>query len=76
MCATLTTSDFDYIRELVRRQSAIVLEPGMEYLVEALDIVARGEVKPMIEVFPKERVAEAYQRVVSGAVRFKAVVTY
>lgn len=30
----------------------------------------------MTEVFPKERVAEAYQRVVSGEVCFKAVVTY
>jgi D-arabinose 1-dehydrogenase-like Zn-dependent alcohol dehydrogenase len=49
---------------------------GMEYLVEALDFVARGEVKPMVEVFHKERVAEAYGRVDSGDVRFKAVVAY
>jgi alcohol dehydrogenase/propanol-preferring alcohol dehydrogenase len=49
---------------------------GMEYLVEALDFVARGAVKPMVEVYPKERVAEAYNRVVSGDVRFKAVVSY
>jgi chemotaxis protein methyltransferase CheR len=32
---SLTTSDFDYIRDVVRRQSAIVLEPGKEYLVES-----------------------------------------
>lgn len=49
---------------------------GLEYLVEALDFVARGEVKPMIEVFPKERVAEAHDRVANNDVRFKAVVTY
>ena len=49
---------------------------GMEYLVEALDFVARGEVEPMVELFPEERVAEAYDRVASGEVRFKAVVTY
>jgi D-arabinose 1-dehydrogenase-like Zn-dependent alcohol dehydrogenase len=49
---------------------------GLEYLAEALDLVASGAVTPMIEVFPKERVAEAYQRAASGAVRFKAVVTY
>lgn len=49
---------------------------GPEYLVEALNLVASGAVKPMIEVFPKERVADAYQRAASGAVRFKAVVTY
>ena len=32
---TLATSDFDYIRDVVRRYSAIVLEPGKEYLVES-----------------------------------------
>ncbi len=35
MSTTLTPSDFDYVRELVRRQSAIVLDPGKEYLVES-----------------------------------------
>ena len=49
---------------------------GIEYLVEALDFLARGQVKPMIEVFPKEQIAEAYDKVVSGKIRFKAVVTY
>lgn len=49
---------------------------GMEYLAEALDIVARGLVKPMVEVFPMERANEAFQRVSSGDVRFKAVITY
>jgi alcohol dehydrogenase/propanol-preferring alcohol dehydrogenase len=49
---------------------------GLEYLVEALGFVARGEVKPMVEVFPKERIAEAHDRTASGDVRFKAVVTY
>ena len=43
---------------------------------EALEIVARGAVKPMVEVFPKERVDEAYQRLLNGELRFKAVVTY
>jgi alcohol dehydrogenase/propanol-preferring alcohol dehydrogenase len=49
---------------------------SLEYLAEALELVASGAVKPMIEVFPKERVADAYERAASGAVRFKAVVTY
>lgn len=49
---------------------------GLEYLAEALELVASGAVKPMIEVFPKDRVADAYERAASGAVRFKAVVTY
>ena len=49
---------------------------SLEYLAEALELVASGAVKPMIEVFPKERVADAYERAASGAVRFKAVMTY
>lgn len=32
---TLTSTDFTYIAELVHRESAIVLEPGKEYLVES-----------------------------------------
>jgi chemotaxis protein methyltransferase CheR len=32
---TMTTVAFDYLRTLVHEQSAIVLEPGKEYLVEA-----------------------------------------
>jgi alcohol dehydrogenase/propanol-preferring alcohol dehydrogenase len=48
----------------------------MEYLVEALDLVARGAVKPMVEVYPKERIADAYEAASSGKARFKAVVTF
>lgn len=32
---TISTAEFDFVRTLVRRESAIVLEPGKEYLVEA-----------------------------------------
>ncbi|MFD5570016.1 alcohol dehydrogenase catalytic domain-containing protein [Streptomyces cadmiisoli] len=49
---------------------------GPEYLAEALEIVARGDVKPMIEVFPKEQVGEAYNRLLAGQLRFRAVVDY
>lgn len=49
---------------------------GLEYLVEALDLVARGAVKPMIEIYPKEKIGDAYRRAASGAARFKVVVTY
>ncbi|WP_268958556.1 zinc-binding dehydrogenase [Nonomuraea aridisoli] len=48
---------------------------GMEYLAEALDIVARGQVKPMVELFPLERVNDAYRKAAAGEARFKAVVT-
>ena len=49
---------------------------GMEYLVEALDFVARGAVRPMVDLFPKERVGEAYEAAAGGRTRFKAVVTF
>ncbi|MCI0539743.1 MAG: protein-glutamate O-methyltransferase CheR [Verrucomicrobiales bacterium] len=40
----MTTADFDYIRNFVRDQAAIVLEPGKEYLVESrLHSLARKE---------------------------------
>lgn len=40
----ITTAEFDYIRDLVRTRSAIVLEPGKEYLVESrLAPLARAE---------------------------------
>jgi len=32
---TMTASQFDYLRDLVRKESAIVLEAGKEYLVES-----------------------------------------
>jgi chemotaxis protein methyltransferase CheR len=38
----ISSGDFDYIRELVRVHSALLLEPGKEYLVESrLDPVSR-----------------------------------
>jgi chemotaxis protein methyltransferase CheR len=41
---TLATADFDFVRAMVHRHSAIVLDPGKEYLVESrLTSVARGE---------------------------------
>ena len=40
----MNTVDFDYIRNFVRDQAAIVLEPGKEYLVESrLQTLAREE---------------------------------
>jgi chemotaxis protein methyltransferase CheR len=32
---TLAATSFDWVRQLVHRESAIVLQPGKEYLVEA-----------------------------------------
>ncbi|MCM4078883.1 alcohol dehydrogenase catalytic domain-containing protein [Paractinoplanes hotanensis] len=47
-----------------------------EYLNEALEIVARGEVKPMIEIFPKEKIGDAYQKLRDRQLRFRAVIQY
>lgn len=49
---------------------------GLEYLNEALRIVASGRVTPVIETFAAEDVAEAVDRVGKGDVRFRAVVKY
>ena len=48
---------------------------GPEYLYEALDFVARGKVKTMIETYPLAEAPKAYQRVVDGKARFRAVLT-
>ncbi len=32
---TMRSADFDYLRNLIREQSAIILEPGKEYLIES-----------------------------------------
>jgi D-arabinose 1-dehydrogenase-like Zn-dependent alcohol dehydrogenase len=49
---------------------------GFQYLREALNVMAAGKVKPMIQVFTKEDVADAYDHVLNGTVRFRAVVQY
>lgn len=40
---------------------------------DTLRFAALSGVRPMIEVFPLERAAEAYQRMISGKVRFRSV---
>jgi alcohol dehydrogenase len=48
---------------------------GPEYLYEALDFVARGKVKCMVETYPLAEAPKAYERVVEGKARFRAVLT-
>jgi alcohol dehydrogenase len=43
-------------------------------LYEALDYVAKGKVRVMNELFPLEEISDAYNKVVNGNVRFKAVI--
>lgn len=49
---------------------------GLPYLAEALALVAAGRVTPVVEVFPKEQIADVIDKVDKGEVRFRAVVTY
>jgi alcohol dehydrogenase len=46
---------------------------GPEYLYEALDYAAQGKVKVMTESYPLEEAARAFERLETGAVRFRAV---
>ncbi|PYU23451.1 MAG: alcohol dehydrogenase [Acidobacteria bacterium] len=61
---------------LVKRMRVIgSSQNGPEYLYEALDFVAQGKVKTMVETYPLAEAAKAYQRVVDGKARFRAVLT-
>jgi alcohol dehydrogenase len=48
---------------------------GPEYLYEALDFVAQGKVKTVVETYPLAEAPKAYERVAEGKVRFRAVLT-
>ena len=48
---------------------------GQEYLYEALNYVVRGKVKTMTETFSLDDAADAYEKMASGKVRFRAVIT-
>jgi alcohol dehydrogenase len=47
-----------------------------DFLYEALDFAAQGKVKVMTEIFPFEKINEAYDRVAEGKTRFRAVVRF
>jgi alcohol dehydrogenase len=48
---------------------------GPEYLYEALDFVAQGKVKTIVETYPLAQAPKAYARVAEGKARFRAVLT-
>ena len=48
---------------------------GPEYLYEALDFVARGKVKTIVETYQLTEAPVAYERVAEGKARFRAVLT-
>jgi alcohol dehydrogenase len=47
---------------------------GPEYLYEALDYVAKGKVRIIAETFSLNDIAQAYEKVASGSIRFRAVI--
>jgi alcohol dehydrogenase len=47
---------------------------GREYLHEALDFAAKGKVKTIAETYSLSEINKAYERVVDGKVRFRAVI--
>jgi alcohol dehydrogenase len=68
---TLTVSP-----EILFKRARIIgsTQNDREHLYEALDYLAKGKVKVMTETFPLEEISNAYDKVVNGNVRFKAVV--
>jgi chemotaxis protein methyltransferase CheR len=68
---TLATTTFDFVRDLVQRESAIVLAPGKEYLVEArLLPVARQlgltDVASLVDTVRARRDPERTRRIVEA----------
>ena len=49
------------------------LQNEREHLYEALDYVAKGKVRVMAETFPLDDMNVAYEKVVNGELRFRAV---
>jgi D-arabinose 1-dehydrogenase-like Zn-dependent alcohol dehydrogenase len=63
--------------DLLMRRLRIIgsSQNGPEYLYEALDFIAKGKVKTMVETYPLAEAPKACQRVVDGKARFRAVLT-
>ncbi|MGH3725302.1 MAG: alcohol dehydrogenase catalytic domain-containing protein [Mycobacterium sp.] len=48
---------------------------GLQRLAEVLDYAAKGRVKPIVQTYSLDQATEAYDRLVSGQVRFRGVFT-
>jgi alcohol dehydrogenase len=69
----LTISLMDLISKRIRVIGS--QQNGPEYLFDALDFVAQGKVKTIVETYLLAEAPKAYQRVVEGKARFRAVLT-
>ena len=65
------------LMDLIMKRIRIIgsQQNGPEYLYEALDFVAQGRVKTIVETYPLAEAAKAYDRVAEGRARFRAVLT-
>jgi D-arabinose 1-dehydrogenase-like Zn-dependent alcohol dehydrogenase len=63
---------------LLSQQISIVgsMQDDREDLIDVLDLVARGRVKPRLEVYPMLLVNQAMSRLVEGRVRYRAVLVH
>jgi alcohol dehydrogenase len=69
----LPVSPWDLIMRRIRVLGS--QQNGPEYLYEALDYAAKGKVKVIAETYNLDEIDRAYERVASGQVRFRAVIT-
>ena len=62
--------------DIIPNRSHIIAstQNGPEYLYEALDYVAKGKVRIIAETFSLDDIVQAYDKVASGSVRFRAVI--
>jgi D-arabinose 1-dehydrogenase-like Zn-dependent alcohol dehydrogenase len=70
---SLSVSLMDLLMRRIRINGS--QQNGPEYLYEALDFVAQGKVKTLVEAYPLADAPKAYQRVADGKARFRAVLT-
>jgi alcohol dehydrogenase len=68
----LQLSPVDFIMRRIRVLGSSQNHP--EYLYEALDYAAKGKVKTIAETYRLDDIGKAYDRVVNGRVRFRAVI--
>jgi dehydrogenase len=68
----LQLSPVDFITRRIRVLGSSQNHP--EYLYEALDYAAKGRVKTIAETYRLDDIGKAYDRVVTGRVRFRAVI--
>jgi propanol-preferring alcohol dehydrogenase len=60
---------------MMRQQVIGSTHGGQQKLGEVLDLAAKGKVKPITETFSLDQATEAYDRLVSGEIRFRGVFT-